>query len=46
MGDMNPFWQSLDQVFGAYFNATVAQSSSDYDSFFHPVRLLRPCQIL
>ncbi len=45
MGDMNPFWQSLDQVFGQYFNATVAESSSDYTTFFHPVSAAssRPC---
>ena len=40
MGDMNPFWQSLDQVFGQYFNATVNETNSDYTSFFHPVSLL------
>ena len=37
MGDMNPFWQTLDSVFGAYFNATVNETSSDYTKFFHPV---------
>ena len=45
MGDMNPFWQSLDQVFGAYFNATVPESSSDYTSFFHPVSPVVPATI-
>ncbi len=37
MGDMNPFWQTLDSVFGALFNATTPESSSAYTSYFHPV---------
>ena len=37
MGDMNPFWQTLDQVFGKYFNATTSESDSYYTTFFHPV---------
>ncbi len=41
MGDMNPFWQSLDSVFGQYFNATVNETDSDYTTFFHPVRRIR-----
>ena len=39
MGDMNPFWQTLDQVFGEYFNTTTPETSSYYTSFFHPVSL-------
>ena len=37
MGDMNPFWQTLDSVFGAYFNATTNETDSAYTTFFHPV---------
>ena len=40
VGDMNPFWQTLDQIFGAHFNATTKESSSHYTEFFHPVRSL------
>ena len=37
MGDMNPFWQTLDSVFGALFNASTPETSSSYTTYFHPV---------
>ena len=49
MGDMNPFWQTLDSVFGAYFNATTNETESYYTTFFHPVSLMpraTPCRQL
>lgn len=52
VGDMNPFWQTLDQIFGAHFNATTKESKSHYTEFWHPVRSLvlpspdMPCNVL
>jgi len=37
MGSMNPFWQTLDQIFGAHFNATTNETDSYYTTFYHPV---------
>ena len=47
MGSMNPFWQTLDQIFGAHFNATTNETDSYFTTFYHPVITLHsrpdPC---
>jgi len=52
LGDMSPYWQTLEQSFGAHFDATIKESKSHYTEFWHPVRspvLLSPdmpCSVL
>ncbi len=43
MGSMNPFWQTLDQIFGAHFNATTNETDSYYTTFYHPVTPQHRC---
>ena len=38
LGDMNPFWQTLDQIFGAHYNSTTNNTKTHYTDFYHPVR--------